>query len=142
MNSLYERLIPIAKYKNYAIILILLKGLKFFDDFNASNNTTLLIFILNALSKLIDYDNTEDEDEPQMFAGVNFREFLSHHAFKEILEKLQTNGNEKIVDLAEQVFDKLYDDDDSDNNINIDDIVNGKNSDNDNDNDERIDDDY
>lgn len=141
MNSLYERLIPIAKYKNYAIILILLKGLKFFDDFNASNNTTLLIFILNALSKLIDYDNTEDEDEPQMFAGVNFREFLSHHAFKEILEKLQTNGNEKIVDLAEQVFDKLYDDD-SDNNINIDDIVNGKNSDNDNDNDERIDDDY
>ena len=142
MNSLYERLIPIAKYKNYAIILILLKGLKFFDDFNASNNTTLLIFILNALSKLIDYDNTEDEDEPQMFAGVNFREFLSHNAFKEILEKLQTNGNEKIVDLAEQVFDKLYDDDDSDNNINIDDIVNGKNSDNDNDNDERIDDDY
>ena len=142
MNSLYERLIPIAKYKNYAIILILLKGLKFFDDFNASNNTTLLIFILNALSKLIDYDNTEDEDEPQMFAGVNFREFLSHHAFKEILEKLQTNGNEKIVDLAEQVFDKLYDDDDSDNNINIDDIVNGKNNDNDNDNDERIDDDY
>lgn len=141
MNSLYERLIPIAKYKNYAIILILLKGLKFFDDFNASNNITLLIFILNALSKLIDYDNTEDEDEPQMFAGVNFKEFLSHHAFKEILEKLQTNGNEKIVDLAEQVFDKLYDDD-SDNNINIDDIVNGKNSDNDNDNDERIDDDY
>ena len=141
MNSLYERLIPLTKYQNYTTILILLKGLKFFDDLNTSTNKLLLIYILNAISKLIDYDNTEDENEPQMFEGVNFREFLSLHGFKEILEKLQTNGDENIVDLAEQLFDKLYDDD-SDNNINIDDIVNEKNSDNDNDNDDKVDDDY
>jgi hypothetical protein len=141
MNSLYERLIPFTKYKNYTTILILLKGLKFFDDLNTSNNKLLLIYILNSISKLIDYDNTEDENEPQMFEGVNFREFLEQHGFKEILEKLQTNGDENIVDLAEKLYDKLYDDD-SDNNINIDDIVNEKNSNNDNDNDDKIDDDY
>ena len=138
INSLYERLIPLAKYKNYITILILLKGLKFFEDFNTSNNKSLLIYDLNAISKLIDYDNTEDENESQMFVGVNFREFLEQHGFKEILEKLQTNGDESIVDLAEQIYEKLYDDD-SDNNINIDDIVDEKNSDNDND--EKIDDD-
>jgi len=138
INSLYERLIPLAKYKNYITILILLKGLKLFEDFNTSNNKSLLIYDLNAISKLIVYDNTEDENESQMFVGVNFREFLEQHGFKEILEKLQTNGDESIVDLAEQIYEKLYDDD-SDNNINIDDIVDEKNSDNDND--EKIDDD-
>ena len=139
INSLYERLIPIAKYKNYTAILILIKGLKLFDDFNTSNNKFLLIYILNAISKLIDYDNTEDENEPQMFEGVNFRDFLTKYAFKEILEKLQTNGDENIVDLAEKIYEELYDDD-TDNNINIDDIIDEKNSDNDND--ERIEDDY
>ena len=125
INSLYEKLIPFVRYNNCAILLILLKELKIFND-NNNNNKELIIYLLRAISKLIDYDNKGDENDLNINEGITFKEFFEQHGFKEILETLQLNSDENIVDTAEAIYDSLYEDNINDNNVNIDDIINEK----------------
>lgn len=141
INSLYERVIPFVRNNNYIIIKMLLKGLIIFNENNINgNNKDLIIYILNAIYKLIEYDKDKDDDEEMSKGHIRFSYFLEKNGFKEILEKLQTNNDSTISDTAEKIFDILFDDDDDNNEINIDDIVddnpennNDNNSNNDND---------
>ena len=135
INSLYERLIPYVRNHNYAIIKVLLKGLKIFSDNNIDNkNKFLIIYILNAISKINEYEKNNDEEELIMSNLIKFPVFLEQNGFKELLGQLLLNPDENIVDVVENIYDELYDDninnndndDDNDNdndNVNIDDIV-------------------
>lgn len=145
INSLYERLMPFVRNHNYSVVKILLKGLIIFNENNIGNkNKDLLMYILNAISKLVDYEKKTDDEELVMNGHINFRLFLEQNGFKEILEKIQTNCDEEIADTAERVFDDLFEDNNDNNNINIDDIIDDSyenNHDNDNENDNYCDND-
>ena len=122
---------------------MLLKGLMIFNENNIYNsNNELLIYILNSIYKLIEYDKSDD-DELLGKGHVSLKLFLEKNGFKEILEKLQTNSDSTISDTADTIFDSLFDNNDDDNEINIDDIVddNHNNEDKNDNNNENIDND-
>lgn len=125
INSLYDKIMPYVRNQNYSIVKILLKGLLFFDEDSINDeNKNLILFILNAISKLNKYENNDDEEEIIMSYSIKFKEFLDKNGFKEILEKLQLNPDENIVTTAENLYDELYDDGNIINeDINIDDII-------------------
>ena len=143
INSLYERVMPFIMNNNYIIIKMLLKGLMIFNENNIyDSNNELLIYILNAIYKLIEYDKCDD-DESLGKGHVSLKFFLEKNGFKEILGKLQTNSDSTISDTADSIFDSLFDNNDDDNEINIDDIVddNHDNEDKNDNNNENIDND-
>ena len=124
INSLYERLIPFARNHNYAIVKILLKGLRIFPECKYKNNKRLILYILNAISKLNEYEKNNDEEELLKNNISKYSEFLEKNGFKEILEKLMVNPDGEVADAAEKLYDILYlDKNNSDDNINIDDII-------------------
>ena len=110
-NSLYEQLVPIVKYENSFILLLLKDSLKLFQDIPNSQN--VITNICEALYKLLKlFDNNV--------------EFLLKNGFKEILEKLQVNPNEEIVKNAEKIYEDFFenfDDNSNSNNCNINDII-------------------
>ena len=110
-NSLYEQLVPIVKYENGFILLLLKDSLKLFQDIPNSQN--VITNICEALYKLLKlFDNNV--------------EFLLKNGFKEILEKLQVNPNEEIVKNAEKIYEDFFenfDDNSNSNNCNINDII-------------------
>ena len=123
INSLFEKLIPIIKYDNYIIIHLLLKGIQLFED--NYQEKKLLSFILKAISKLLQYEKSNEDDTKE--ENINLIDLLGKNGFKEILEKLQTNSDEDIVDDAEKIFDEFFDDNNNENNldnIDINDIIN------------------
>ena len=122
INSLFEKLIPIIKYDNYIIIHLLLKGIQLFED--NYQEKKLLSFILKAISKLLQYEKSNEDDTKE--ENINLIDLLGKNGFKEILEKLQTNSDEDIVDDAEKIFDEFFDDNNNENNldnIDINDII-------------------
>ena len=131
INSLFERLIPYVRNHNYVIIKVLLKGLQIFSDNNIDNkNKLLIIYILNAISKINEYEKNNDEEELIMSNLIKFPQFLEQNGFKELLGKLLINPDENIVDVTETIYDELYDDNINNNdNINIDDIVEDEDND-------------
>ena len=131
INSLYERLIPFVRNHNYEVVKILLKGLKVFseNDVRGDNDKNLIIYILNAISKLIEFEKNVDDEEMCSYEVMNFNEFLLKNGFKEILQKLEMNPNEDIADSAEKISDEYFNDfnQEENKNINIDDIVEDSN---------------
>lgn len=125
INSLYDKIMPYVRKQNYSILKILLKGLLVFNE-NCiyEGNKKLIIYILNAIYKLNEYEKDDDEEEIIMSYSIKFKEFLDKNAFKEILEKLQMNSDENIVTTAENLYDDIYDNGNIINeDINIDDII-------------------
>ena len=110
INSLYERLVPIIKFDNGFILLLLKDSLKIFQDIPKCHE--LISYICKAFYKLL-----KSSDD-------NLKEFLVKNGFKEILEKLQINPNEEIVKNAEMIYEEYFEDfDDNSNNYNINDII-------------------
>ena len=123
INSLYERLIPFARNHNYAIVKMLLKGLKIFPEYYNKNNKNLIIYMLNAISKLNKYEKNNDEEELLKNNISKYSEFLEQNEFKEILENLLVNPDENIADVAQSIYDEFFITSNSNDNINIDDII-------------------
>ena len=110
INSLHERLVPIIKFENGFILLLLKDSLKIFQDIPKCHE--LITYICRAFYKLL-----KSSDD-------NLKEFLVKNGFKEILEKLQINPNEEIVKNAEMIYEEYFEDfDDNSNNCNINDII-------------------
>ena len=105
-NCIYEKIIPLAKYDNYAVVLILVKGLNIFSD---KKIDFLIIFILSALYRLILYDRGEKANANKN--SVNFAEIMEKNGLKECLEKLLlSNKNEKILQEAGRIYDSIFND--------------------------------
>ena len=117
INSLYEQLVPLIKFENGFILLLLKDSLKIFQDI--PNRHNVISYICTAFSKLLSSDKT-------------IKEFLLKNEFKEILEKLQVNSNEEIVNNAEKIYEEYFEVfDDNSNNCNINDIIDDYKFDND-----------
>lgn len=127
INSLYDQIMPYARNHNFVIVKILIKGIKIFSENYIDKNKTVISLILNAISKLNSFIMNEGEEEIIKYNNnIIFSEFLEQNGFKEILEKLETNSDENIADLAEGLYDEIYGNDDENNNnedININDII-------------------
>lgn len=120
-NSLYERLVPVIKYEDHIVILILLEGFKFLEDNEKDND--LISLIIRAIAKLLEYFKNNDGNKNT--SDINLVEFLEKKGFKEILEKLQYNSDENIMNNAETLFEDYFDNssNNNSNNININDII-------------------
>lgn len=106
MNCIYEKIIPLAKYDNYAVILILVKGLNIFSNKNFED---VIINILAALYKLILNDRGEKMDDNNN--GTNFSKVMEKHGLKEYLEKLLAQSkNQKLLYDAERIYDSIFND--------------------------------
>lgn len=106
-NSLKEKFIPLARYDNYAVISILIKGIEILSDKNLEN---LNDYILAALYKLIIFDkedfiNNNDNNDKY----ISFTEVMERNGLKECLEKILQNKKdyEDIYGKVELVHDCL-----------------------------------
>ena len=122
INSLNERLVPIIKYDNHFVIIILLEGFKYLEDNEKDND--LISLIIRAICKLLDYFKDDDDEDKNINRSILI-EFLEKNGFKEILEKLQYNSDETIMKIAEGIFEEFFDNsfDDNSDKININDII-------------------
>ena len=102
---------------------MLLKGLKIFPEYYNKNNKNLIIYMLNAISKLNKYEKNNDEEELLKNNISKYSEFLEQNEFKEILENLLVNPDENIADVAQSIYDEFFITSNSNDNINIDDII-------------------
>lgn len=117
LNSLNEKLIPFINSDNYFIILLLIEGLKLFND--VEKNEELILIIFDAFNHLLRLPNN------------NFLLFLEQNGLKEIVDKFLLSSKESIVDKAQTFYDDYFDDGvDNNNKINIKDII-GENEDDD-----------
>ena len=107
INCIYEKIIPLAKYDNYAVILILVKGLNIFSN---KNYEDIINNILAALYKLIVNDRGEKMDDNNN-NGTNFSKVMEKNGLKEYLEKLLAQSkNHKILYDAERIYDSIFND--------------------------------
>ena len=112
-NSIFEKLIPLARFNDYTIVLVLIKGLSLLDDINDGD---LISNILKGLYKLIVFDRSEKSDESNNNSGdknynekfLSFTEVMERNGFKETLEKLQMSENLKISHQAHKMHDALF----------------------------------
>ena len=117
-NTIFEKSIPLVRYNNYTIILVLLKGLNILED---KDNEELFYNILKSLYKLIVFDKTEKNDEiindmntidnnniNDNIKYLTFIEVMERNGFKETLEKLQMSKNEVISSQSAKIYDALY----------------------------------
>ena len=125
INSLYDQIMPFVRNHNFAIIKILIKGIKIFSENNMNKNNELINFILKAISKLNSFIKNEDEEEIMMHDNnyIKFSEFLEQNGFKQIIENLLTNTDENIADAAEQVYEEMFNNNETNEDININDII-------------------
>ena len=125
INSLYDQIMPFVRNHNFAIIKILIKGIKIFSENNMNKNNELINFILKAFSKLNSFIKNEDEEEIMMHDNnyIKFSEFLEQNGFKQILENLLTNADENIADAAEQIYEEMFNNNEINEDININDII-------------------
>ena len=106
INCIYEKIIPLVKYDNYAVILILVKGLNIFSNKNFED---VINNILAALYKLIVNDRGEKMDDNNN--GTNFSKVMEKNGLKECLEKLLAQSkNPKIRYDAERIYDSIFND--------------------------------
>ena len=106
-NCLFEKTIPLVRFNNYTIILVLLKGLNVLDD---KNNEDLFINILKAFYKLISFDRTDNNNSNNNEKFLSFTEILERNGFKETLAKLQSSENIILSTLAFRMHDALFND--------------------------------
>lgn len=106
-NSIKEKFIPLARYDNYAIVVILSKGLDILSDKNIEH---LNDYILAALYKLIlfdkdDFINSNDNDK-----YIRFSEVMEKNGLKECLEKIIANekNHQDIIKNVELIYDSLF----------------------------------
>ena len=125
INSLYDQIMPFVRNHNFAIIKILIKGIKIFSENNMNKNNELINFILKAISKLNSFIKNEDEEEIMMHDNnyIKFSEFLEQNGFKQIIENLLTNTDENIADAAEQIYEEMFNNNETNEDININDII-------------------
>ena len=103
-NSIYEKLVPLVRYNNYTIVLVLLKGLNLL---NYKDDVDLFSNILESLYKLIVFDRTEKIDDT-INNVLSFTEVMERNGLKETLEKLQLIKNKIIANQAHRIYDALY----------------------------------
>ena len=130
INSFTEILIPVVKYDNNIVIIILLEYLKLIENDNNNKNDEIISNIIKAISKLLDYSKNNGKSK-------YFVEFLEKKGFKEILEKIQINSSDNNMLDSEIILNEYFDDgNNNSNSINIDDIINNDNNDSNNNNDD------
>ena len=128
INSFTEILIPVVKYDNNIVIIILLEYLKLIENDNNNKNDEIISNIIKAISKLLDYSKNNGKLK-------YFVEFLEKKGFKEILEKIQINSSDNNMLDSEIILNEYFDDgNNNSNSINIDDIINNDNNDSNNNN--------
>jgi hypothetical protein len=110
INSIYEKIIPLARYDNFFVVLLLIKGLDYLNDKKIDE---CIEFILKALYKLFIYDRDEIKKDGSNNNNnyINFAEFMEKNGLKESLEKLlSTNKNNRISFIAERVYNSIFND--------------------------------
>ena len=112
INSIYEKIIPFARYDNCIVVFFLVKGL---DILNIKDyeDTECLEVILEALYKLIIFDRDEIEKVGNNNSKcLNFAEFMEKNGLKENLEKLLlTNKECSLISIdAKRIYNDLFND--------------------------------
>ena len=115
-NSIYERSIPLARYNNNIVVLILIKGLKLYYE---KYNEDLLTLILESLFKLLIFDNTSNGNEGNFDNNLSFKEIIERQGVKEYLEIIMNQKNTSNVKWAKRVYDLIFNDfeDEVENNL-------------------------
>ena len=102
-NSLYEKFVPIARYDNYTVVLILVKGLKIL---NYQDLKILIDLILKAIYKLILYDDEKKKDNNY----ISFKEVMETNGVREYIEILISNKDEEIASEANKLYNSFFKD--------------------------------
>ena len=111
-NSIYEKMIPLARYDNCIVVLFLVKGLDILNVKDYKDNECLQA-ILDALYKLIIFDRDDivkvDNNNNNC---LNFAEFMEKNGFKEYLEKLLiTKKEDNLISInAMRIYNALFND--------------------------------
>lgn len=105
INSLFEKIIPLVSYDNYAVILFLIKGL---NILNEKGYELLMEYILTALYKVIVFHRGEKNKNNNNSNYLDIVEFMEINGIKEYLENMKSNKNEKLVNKAELIYNSLF----------------------------------
>lgn len=114
INSIYEKSIPFARYDNFTVVLILLKGLDIIE-----NNVELFRLIISAIYRLLVYDRTDKYKDKNLkennnnnnsnlednIQNLSISEFMERNGIKEIAQKLKYS---KIDDNTVRAFENIY----------------------------------
>ena len=106
INSTYKNLIPTIKYKNCILIVFIIEALNIFV-----NKNELILLLLQALYRLIEYDKIVDEFNYKIrtdFVDDNFSEIMERNGIKSIIENYITDKRNDINIIANNIYDKLY----------------------------------
>lgn len=106
INSVYDKLIPFAKYQNSIVVVFIIEALKIFQ-----NKYDLIELGLKALCHLINYDKEIEEFNKKIRVSdynITFSEIMERNGIKNTLELLMKSNNHKISHLSEEFYDNFY----------------------------------
>ena len=111
-NSIYEKMIPLARYDNCIVVLFLVKGLDILNE-KGYEVTECFQAILEALYKLIIFDRNGNEKVGNNNNNcLNFAEFMEKNGLKKYLEKLLLTYKEcSLISIdAKRIYNVLFND--------------------------------
>ena len=106
INSIYDKLIPFAKYQNSIVVIFIIEALKIFQ-----NKYDLIELGLKALCHLVNYDKEIEEFNKKIRVSdynVTFSEIMERNGIKSLLELLMKSNNHEISHLSEEFYDNFY----------------------------------
>ena len=95
-NLLFEKTVPLAECNDFTIVFILVKGLKYFCNFDSQE---LITFIVSALSKLISISH---------LFKVNICELMEKFGLKEYVENILLNKNWEIYNYVDSFYNAIF----------------------------------
>jgi len=106
INSVYDKLIPFAKYQNSIVVIFIIEALKIFK-----NKYDLVKLGLKSLYHLVNYDKEIEEFNKKIRVSdydVTFSEIMERNGIKTTLELLMKSNNQEISHLSEEFYDNFY----------------------------------
>ena len=106
VNSSFQMITSFINIQNCASIYLICFGLELFSD-----NENLTLQILEAIKKIV---KTEDSNDISM-SDTSYISILTNNCdIKSKLDRLQTNSNEKIANAAEETYEFIFDENQTD----------------------------
>ena len=106
INSVYDKLIPFAKYQNSIVVIFIIEALKIFQ-----NKYDLIELGLKSLGHLVNYDKETEEFNKKIRESdynITFSEIMERNGIKNTLELLMKSNNYEISNLSEEFYDNFY----------------------------------